>query len=137
MKLALSQYDVKAKSNAGQPMVIKHPETGDPTESIIYFRGVDSDEWTKLNRIRLNKAFLAASNNTQDEIFSEDSQLVMLKSLATGWENVFWEDDEPLDFTPENFEKVINVPEIREQAISFVNDRSNFRGGSRTVSKTG
>ncbi len=132
--LDFSVFDSRTPANEGAWLHLTVPGTKDkayldhtvknPKKPVrLKLVGAKSDKYREWMQ-QLRRNMRADDEMTREAADLEDAQ--MLARLTIGWENVV-DDGEPLEFTPENAEKLyFKYNEIRVQAFNFFMDSGNF-----------
>lgn len=131
----LSKFNTKKKSNEGAFLHLKSPVDGSPLFDDgkpvgLYLLGSDSDKVQAAIHKRFNDSYASAKTKTEETGISEKSDAAkneLLADCTQGWENLSLDGD--IEFSRE---KILNVYSdsgwlwLRNQALNFVDDRSNF-----------
>ena len=96
----LHPVTVDVPNGAGKPVQHKFK---------ISFKRKSQEELDEMHR-RLNAAQLEEG----ETVMSDDELLV---DVVAGWEDVFGDDDQPLEFTPENFAALKNIHPVRPTLV--------------------
>jgi len=119
----LTQLDVKAASEKGAVLTIKHPMTGEPLEGVtITVIGRDSPS------VRAAMLEIERRKAKGETIDRDEEGLELLSSVVKGWEGIEFE-GQPLEFSKANARKLFSDPRtewIGEQVGPFALSRRNF-----------
>lgn len=134
----ISKYDVSTAADEGRTLQLLSPtgeqlfdEAGKPVTITLYGRHSHRSRTMerKLADMRMELARRGKTKRTADDMEREQNE--MLVSCTGGWSFTHLGDDE-LPFTEANARKLWTdrrMANFREQAISFINDDSNFLKG--------
>lgn len=131
---------LRAAANTGAPMVLRHYATGADLEdgegrkATLHLLGADSDAVKQCERefqLRTTELAKRARDSRISPEAWEQYRLDRVVSATTGWENCAY--DGEAEFSTELIRKFYRQePWAFEQAESFVDDRGNFGGASKT-----
>ncbi len=133
----LSKFNTKDLSDKGAVMVVEDPTTGkdlltDDDEPVtITLLGKDSKVYRELSHKRTNQQLEQAVRSKKAKVSAEEMEgdaLDILAACTTGWSHI--EDEgESLECSRINARKMYEkYPWLKEQADSFILDRSNYLG---------
>ena len=131
----LNKLVTTEKADSGSKMEIVHPATGVPIGATITIVGTDSKIYQEAQHKVSNKRMKRVSGRgntmrympTSEEVEVESIEL--LSRCTLGWENIEWE-GVVLPFNLENAKMIYTeLIWLREQVISWMEDRSNFLVG--------
>lgn len=121
----LSAFDLKARAEAGAPLRLRHPKTGEELPAVIWLQGEDAESYRACLRAQIDRQI---SERKLDLTASDlEARLVeRLAAITLRFENLEI-GGEALHCTPETAAALYRDQLwIREQAAEFVETRANF-----------
>lgn len=119
----ISNFELKTDSS---PLKILHPETKKPTDIVIHVISAEHPEYTARNLEMARKKI----KNKEDVANFQEHKNDIIAACITGWEKIEM-DGKPFKYSPANaIELVKKWPWIRDQVVTFADDRANFFRGS-------
>lgn len=121
----LSSFAAETHAEAGAPLTLRHPKTGEDLAAVIWLQGEDAPAYRHVLRRQIDRQL----RDRQLEPTAADLENRLLERLAAltlRWENIAYE---AMDFpcTPENARRLFTEQLwIREQVVAFVEDRAHF-----------
>lgn len=132
MAFDIDQFEpVRQRQEAGIPVAIKHPVTGEPTGIVITVASYESERVKKVAREMGNKALLDQRRNprkgeTVEAI--EDRTFAIAIAAIVDWEGIE-QKGKPLAFSRENARMLLEkLPWVAEQIDQAAGDRTAFFG---------
>ena len=100
----VAAFDLRARSEAGAPLTLRHPKTGEKLPAVIWLQGEDAENYRRTLRAQIDR----------------------LVAITQRFENIELNGVQ-CDGTPENAKKLYREQLwIRDQVVAFVEDRANF-----------
>ncbi|MCC3304924.1 hypothetical protein [Sneathiella sp. HT1-7] len=121
----VAAFDLKARSEAGAPLTLRHPKTGEDLPAVIWLQGEDAENYRKCLRSQIDRQIMERKLElTAAEL--EERLIERLTAITLRFENIEF-DGVSYDTTPENILRLYREHLwIREQVAAFVEDRANF-----------
>lgn len=121
----VAAFDLKARSEAGAPLTLRHPKSGEALPAVIWLQGEDAENYRKTLRAQIDRQISERKLDlTAAEL--EDRLIERLASITQRFENIVL-DGVQYDDTPTNIRTLYREQLwIREQVVAFVEDRANF-----------
>lgn len=121
----LAAFDLKARAEAGAPLTLRHPKTGELLSAVIWLQGEDAETYRKTLRAQIDRQITERKLElTAADL--EERLIERLTAITLRWENISL-DGAPHTFSPENARRLFTEQLwIREQVVAFVEDRANF-----------
>ncbi|MZR30899.1 hypothetical protein [Sneathiella litorea] len=121
----VAAFDLKVRSEAGAPLTLRHPKTGETLPAVIWLQGEDAETYRKCLRAQIDRQIAERKLElTAAEL--EERLIERLAAITQRFENIEF-DGVTYDTTPANVIKLYREHLwIREQVAAFVEDRANF-----------
>ncbi|MBO0334575.1 hypothetical protein J0X12_13180 [Sneathiella sp. CAU 1612] len=121
----VAAFDLKARSEAGAPLTLRHPKTGEDLPAVIWLQGEDAENYRKCLRSQIDRQIMERKLElTAAEL--EERLIERLAAITLRFENIEL-DGVQYDGTAENVLRLYRDHLwIREQVAAFVEDRANF-----------
>ncbi|WP_288900691.1 hypothetical protein [uncultured Sneathiella sp.] len=121
----VAAFDLKARSEAGAPLTLRHPKTGEDLPAVIWLQGEDAENYRKCLRSQIDRQIMERKMElTAAEL--EERLIERLAAITLRFENIEL-DGVQYDGTAENVLRLYREHLwIREQVAAFVEDRANF-----------
>lgn len=121
----VAAFDLKARSEAGAPLTLRHPKTGEKLPAVIWLQGEDAENYRKTLRAQIDRQIAERKLElTAAEL--EERLIERLAAITLRFENIEFE-GVSYDTTPANVLRLYREHLwIREQVAAFVEDRANF-----------
>ncbi|MDF2367497.1 hypothetical protein [Sneathiella sp.] len=121
----VAAFDLKARSEAGASLTLRHPKTGEALPAVIWLQGEDAENYRKTLRAQIDRQISERKLElTAAEL--EERLIERLAAITLRFENIEL-DGVQYDTTPENVLRLYREHLwIREQVAAFVEDRANF-----------
>lgn len=121
----LSLFDPETRAEAGAPLCLRHPKTGEELPATIWLQGEDAPSYRQVLRRQIDRQL----RDRQMELTAadlEDRLLERLAALTLRWENISYDGGEFV-CSPANARRLYTEQLwIREQIVGFVEDRAHF-----------
>ena len=121
----VTAFDLKARSEAGAPLPLRHPKTGELLPAVIWLQGEDAENYRRTLRAQIDwqiterKLELTAAE-------MEERLIERLAAITLRFENI-GRGGVVLDSRPETARALYREHLwIREQVAAFVEERANF-----------
>lgn len=127
----------------GVPMELRHPQTGavlltaDGAPITITLLGRDSESYREVERAQQNRRLKDAARGRRNQMTSEQLEaehVELLVACTVGWSGLVL-DAKTLEFSASAARRLYDDGRfgwIREQVETFIGDRGNFFGDSKT-----
>lgn len=121
----VAAFDLKARSEAGAPLTLRHPKTGEKLPAVIWLQGEDAENYRRTLRAQIDRQISERKLElTAAEL--EERLIERLAAITLRFENIEL-GGVHYDGTPENIRKLYREQLwIRDQVAAFVEDRANF-----------
>jgi hypothetical protein len=121
-----AKLDTSKLSENGAEMVVMHPTTGEPTDTVIVLRGQDSKEYRQKVKELRQRAMKQQGGNPIDT--AEEHAMQTRIACTVTWKNVEL-NGKSLEFSVDNALSFYGNPGLSwlvQQIDTFMRDRSNF-----------
>ncbi|WP_340149988.1 hypothetical protein [uncultured Sneathiella sp.] len=121
----VAAFDLRARSEAGAPLTLRHPKTGEKLPAVIWLQGEDAENYRRTLRAQIDRQISERKLElTAAEL--EERLIERLVAITQRFENIELNGVQ-CDGTPENAKKLYREQLwIRDQVVAFVEDRANF-----------
>ncbi len=121
----VAAFDLQARSEAGAPLTLRHPKTGEKLPAVIWLQGEDAENYRRTLRAQIDRQISERKLElTAAEL--EERLIERLAAITLRFENIELNGVQ-CDGTPENAKKLYREQLwIRDQVVAFVEDRANF-----------
>ncbi|MAZ04067.1 MAG: hypothetical protein CMN56_13125 [Sneathiella sp.] len=121
----VAAFDLQARSEAGAPLTLRHPKTGEKLPAVIWLQGEDAENYRRTLRAQIDRQISERKLElTAAEL--EERLIERLVAITQRFENIELNGVQ-CDGTPENAKKLYREQLwIRDQVVAFVEDRANF-----------
>ncbi len=121
----VAAFDLKARAEAGAPLTLRHPKTGEPLPAVIWLQGEDAENYRRTLRAQIDRQIMERKLElTAAEM--EERLVERLAAITLKFENIE-KDGRPLEASEETARALYRGHLwIREQVAAFVEERANF-----------
>ena len=118
-------FDLQARSEAGAPLTLRHPKTGEKLPAVIWLQGEDAENYRKCLRAQIDRQ-ISERKLELSAAELEERLIERLVAITQRFENIELNGVQ-YDGSPENAKKLYcEQLWIRDQVVAFVEDRANF-----------
>lgn len=121
----IAAFDLKARAEAGAPLRLRHPKTGELLPAVIWLQGEDAENYRRTLRAQIDRQIMERKLDlTAAEM--EERLIERLAAITLKFENIE-KDGQPLEASEETARALYREHLwIREQVAAFVEERANF-----------
>jgi hypothetical protein len=113
----------------GADVTILSPIDGKPTDVIIRIKGMDSKVWREAKKNQTQKIIDARADNKMDSLNYDLMDAEALADATISWSNIT-KDGKEYECNRKNaIELYANAPDVKDQLLAFLGNRSNFING--------
>ncbi|WP_339715695.1 hypothetical protein [uncultured Sneathiella sp.] len=121
----IAAFDLQARSEAGAPLTLRHPKTGEKLPAVIWLQGEDAENYRKCLRAQIDRQ-ISERKLELSAAELEERLIERLVAITQRFENIELNGVQ-YDGSPENAKKLYcEQLWIRDQVVAFVEDRANF-----------
>ena len=121
----VAAFDLQAHSEAGAPLTLRHPKTGEKLPAVIWLQGEDAENYRKCLRAQIDRQ-ISERKLELSAAELEERLIERLVAITQRFENIELNGVQ-YDGSPENAKKLYREQLwIRDQVVAFVEDRANF-----------
>ena len=121
----VAAFDLRARSEAGAPLTLRHPKTGEKLPAVIWLQGEDAENYRRTLRAQIDRQ-ISERKLELSAAELEERLIERLVAITQRFENIELNGVQ-CDGTPENAKKLYREQLwIRDQVVAFVEDRANF-----------
>ena len=121
----VAAFDLRARSEAGAPLTLRHPKTGEKLPAVIWLQGEDAENYRKCLRAQIDRQ-ISERKLELSAAELEERLIERLVAITQRFENIELNGVQ-YDGSPENAKKLYcEQLWIRDQVVAFVEDRANF-----------
>ena len=121
----IAAFDLQARSEAGAPLTLRHPKTGEKLPAVIWLQGEDAENYRKCLRAQIDRQ-ISERKLELSAAELEERLIERLVAITQRFENIELNGVQ-YDGSPENAKKLYREQLwIRDQVVAFVEDRANF-----------